>query len=404
MSQSALAAPKKDLTLADLFLVFRRRRKAAMAASGACLLLGIAMCVATTRKYTASGLLEIEKSNADMLGPQSMMAAGGDGPGDALNANLDLQTESEILQSDTLALSVVKVLHLEKTKDFQSNWSPLGWAAGLITPSGQADPRGASLDDSPTERAHLLKTFAWNLKVKPVAGTRLIKISYTHSDPKIAAAAVNALMKALKDYGFETRYSATSESSEWLSGQLAELKKQAQDLQAKVVGLRKYSGVYSLGTDSQGRDQVYSETLDRLQQATTALTDSTSNRIMKGAVYQTVKDGDPELISGLAGVEPDGIVAVGAKLLHAVADAARATGHSPSPTRAGQLKVRFRLPSPRGRAVQPAKRRQTDIRRSAPHRPAVGQRPPRGRDRRAKVAGGLSRTQGGSGKAQRQKP
>jgi len=42
-------------------------------------------------------------------------------------------------------------------------------------------------------------------------------------------------------------------------------------------------------------------TLDRLQQATTALTTATSNRIMKEALYQTVKRGDPELISGLAG-------------------------------------------------------------------------------------------------------
>jgi len=121
-------------------------------------------------------------------------------------------------------------------------------------------------------------------------------------DRSVAPAVVNELVRALQDYGFQTRYVATSESSKWLNGQLADLKKEAEHLQAKVVSLQKDSGVYSLGSrDLQGREEVYSATLDRLQQATTALTAATSNRIMKGAVYQTARNGDPELISGLAG-------------------------------------------------------------------------------------------------------
>lgn len=236
-----------------------------------------------------------------MLGLENIMAGASDGPADALNANLDLQTQSEILESDALALAVIKELHLDKTKDFQPFWNPFSWLLNLISPSGPADAPGASLEDSPVRRTSVLKTFAWNLKIKPVAGTRLIDIRFKHSDPKIAAATVNALMAALKNYGFETRYTATSESSDWLGGQLSDLKTQSENLQAKVVGLRKDSGIYSLGTDSQGHDQVYSETLDRLQQVTTALSGATSNRIMKGAVYQAVKGGDPELISQLAG-------------------------------------------------------------------------------------------------------
>jgi len=110
---------------------------------------------------------------------------------------------------------------------------------------------------------------AAHLKVEPVPGPRPIEIRYFHSDRKVAPAVVNELVRALKDYGFQTRYAATNESSEWLNTQLSDLKKQTQDLQAKVLELRelqKDSGVYSLGVDSQGRDQVYSATLDRLQQ------------------------------------------------------------------------------------------------------------------------------------------
>ncbi len=88
----------------------------------------------------------------------------------------------------------------------------------------------------------------------------------------------------------------------WLGNQLADLRKQSDDLQAKVVDLQRDSGVFSFGqTDTQGHEQVFTPALDRLQQATAQLEQAQSARIMKGALYQVVKDGDPELISGLAG-------------------------------------------------------------------------------------------------------
>jgi succinoglycan biosynthesis transport protein ExoP len=292
---------RNELTIAGLLMLLRRRRRIVALTCATCLLLGICACLFSTRRYEARGVLEVQKSSADMLGLASMMAAPSDGAGDALNANLDLQTEAEILKSDALALKVIRDLSLDKTRDFQPHWSPVGWVLGLISPSGPQDEATARFEDAPQRRTQLLKVFRKHLTIKPLPGTRLIEVHYLDSDPKVAGAVVNELVRALMDYGFQTRYTATNQSSEWLSGQMAELKKDAQELQAKVVSLQKYSGVYSLGTDSQGHDQVYSETLDRLQQATTALTTATSNRIMKEALYQTVKRGDPELISGLAG-------------------------------------------------------------------------------------------------------
>jgi succinoglycan biosynthesis transport protein ExoP len=290
-----------ELTIADLLLLLRRRRKQIAIITASCFVLGVLVCVLMTPKYEGKAVVEIQKTSADMLGLQSMMAGNADGPGDALNANLDLQTEAEILKSDELALKVIEDLHLDKTRDFQPKWSPIGWIMRLVRSTSPPDAVGATLENSPKRRNLALKVFAAHLKVEPRSGTRLIEIRYYHSDRTVAPAVANDLVRALKDYGFQTRHAATSESSEWLNVQLADLKKQTQDLQAKVVNLQKDTGVYSLGTDSQGRDQVYSSTLDRLQQATTVLTAATSNRIMKGAVYQTAKNADPELISSLAG-------------------------------------------------------------------------------------------------------
>ena len=137
-------APRRnELTIADLFLILRRRRKQIAITTLTCFLLGVLVCILMTPRFEGRGVLEIQKTSADMLGLQSMMAGASDGPGDALNANLDLQTEAEILKSDELALKVIEDLHLDKTRDFQPKWSPLGWFIGLFATSGPPDVAGA---------------------------------------------------------------------------------------------------------------------------------------------------------------------------------------------------------------------------------------------------------------------
>jgi len=130
----------------------------------------------------------------------------------------------------------------------------LGWLLDLFSPTGVPEKPGLRLDDTPERRRVALKIFSKSLTVKPVAGTRLIEIDYLNPDPKLAAAVVNELTQGLVDYTFQTRYNATNQASTWLTGQLSELRKQSEGLQAMVVDLERQSSVYSLGTvDVQGR-------------------------------------------------------------------------------------------------------------------------------------------------------
>lgn len=296
--------PSSDLTIGAILAIFRQRRRIIVTTTVALFLLAALYCVTATPHYKSTAVIEVQRSSDDLLGLESLMASQPSEMGDALNASLDLQTEVEILQSDTLALKVINDLNLEKTRDFKPHWNPIGALLGIFSSKGVADPSSASLEDSPNRRSSVTKIFSSHLKVKTISGTRLIELDYTDSDPRIAAAVVNDLIHALMDYGFTTRNSATNQTSEWLGGQMSDLKRQAHDLQARVVALQRYAGVYSLGEDSQGREQLYSSTLDQLQQATNALTAATSNRIMKGALYETIRHGDPDMISGLTGAGP----------------------------------------------------------------------------------------------------
>jgi succinoglycan biosynthesis transport protein ExoP len=306
MSLNREVSTLQELTISGLLVVLKRRRLFITLSTLLCVSIAVLLCIFMTRKYKATGEIQVAKQSSDELG-LDRMKGDGDGVSDAVEDNIALQTQANILQSDTLALKVIQNLGLESTWDFQPRFNLVSSVLGLVSPRGLQDPPQASLEDSPARRLRVLKVFEGHLNVKPVAGTQLIVISYISSSPQISAAVVNQLMKSLVDYTFQTRYNATNEASHWLAGQMDDLRKEAEDLQAKVVQLQREAGVYSLGTaDATGKEVAYSATLDRLQQSTVALTQATSDRILKGGIYEMVRSGDPEMISGLAGTSLSG--------------------------------------------------------------------------------------------------
>jgi capsular exopolysaccharide synthesis family protein len=292
---------EKELTIGELWNVVLRRKMIVIGAlvffvGGATI-----FCAISTRLYKATGEVQVQKEDADALGWENMSAPA-EAESDALDANLTLETQAKVLESDSLALQVIKELNLEQNADFRPTFNPIESAVNLLSPSGLPDPKDVPLESAPGRRTRALKIFERRLKVEPVSGTRLIEVSYLNSDPKVAADVVNHLVHDLIEFNFQTRHNATHEAAGWLGNQLFDLRKQSEDLQAKVVGLQHDSGVFTLGqTDTQGREEVYAPVLDRLQQATSQLAQAESARIMKGALYQVVKDGDPELISNLSG-------------------------------------------------------------------------------------------------------
>jgi len=243
---AAVSVSPDALTLLDLWKVVRRRRWVIFTITLLLIGAAIATSVFSTRRYQATGEIQVQKDSSDALGLDEMMGSAA-GASDALDANITLQTQAKILESQTLGLGVVDQLHMTDTADFQSHFNPLGWVLGLLSPKGVPDPHFASLEASPKKRDHAFSVFKDNTKIAPVAGTRLIEVSYTSSDPKLASAAVNSLIQGLIDYNFQTRYTATSQASEWLGKQLSDLRGDSEQLQRRVADLQRDSGVFTFG-------------------------------------------------------------------------------------------------------------------------------------------------------------
>jgi polysaccharide biosynthesis transport protein len=262
------------------------------------------MCIFATRRYTAASVIELQKVSAGSPSLDGLVGNDAAAAGDAMALNVDLQTQANILQSDLLALRVIKELNLEQNPDFKPHFSPVGWLLGLFTAHGPTDSANGSLENSPSRRRRALLVFHKNLTVTVNAGTRLTEIDYTNRDPQVAADVVNRLVQELVNYNYESRLAGNSQISRGLEDQLAELRTRSEELQSKVVGLKQHSGIF--GVDSGSADtsaKQSSPVLQNLDKSTAQLSQATMNRVLKQAVYDVVRSGDPEAISQLSGTQ-----------------------------------------------------------------------------------------------------
>jgi capsular exopolysaccharide synthesis family protein len=286
------------LTVKDMVNFFHRRKSILFISMGVLFTATLLWCIFGTKLYKAQGVIQIQKQDSDGFGLEGTLPGAVDADSDALDYNVTLETQARILQSDTLALEVVKELNLENTADFSGDktftlphwmkpWAPVPEGAGL------------ALEDAPIRRHAVLIQFNDRLKVESVSGTRLINISYSNPDPKLAAEVVNCLIRDFQDYTIQTRYTVTQQASAWLSGQINDLKSQTEELQSKAIKLQRETGLF-------GDNQDHNIILSKLEALNEGLVAAEGNRILKDAILHAVQTGDPEMVSNLAGNAPIG--------------------------------------------------------------------------------------------------
>ncbi len=308
----ALPAPiqaEAEWTIGSLMTVLRRRRLLLRPVM-LMLLLAACYCTLATRRYKATGDIQIQKEASGEFGLESGVMGRDDNSvsTDSLDYNITLQTAANILQSNALALIVIRDLKLEDTHDYfpqHAGTSPADWFSGAVSRlcfwRKPLEPLSIPLNQAPNRRYKALKIFAGHLKVEPVLGTRLINVSYSDPDPARSAAVVNRLIAELGDFTFQQRFTSTLQGSSWLTGQLADLKRQMQDLQAKAIALQRDTGMF-------GNDSSRNTVLARLDSLNQTLAQAESNRILKEAIDRVAANGDPELISSLGGNSSVGAV------------------------------------------------------------------------------------------------
>ena len=65
--------------------------------------------------------------------------------------------------------------------------------------------------------------------MQTIARTQAVEITFRNADPALAREIVNHLVTAYTQRTFMTRYNDTMKASDWLSGQLAQLKSEVRN-------------------------------------------------------------------------------------------------------------------------------------------------------------------------------
>jgi len=265
--------PSQESTLREYMRVLIKRKWMVIS-----VIVGIFMAVAIaslrqTPIYVAVGRIAINKADSNLITFKDS------GPVVDYYDQSDLDTEVRILQSDLMALQVIRQLNLDKRPEF----------------GGRADQKQANLVADPLQTdsnrtSGLLGAFRGNLRVTLIPNTRIIEIHYNSTDPQLAASVVNTLAATYVEQNFKTKFESTMQASDWLSKQLVDLQMKVETSQEKLVRYQKEHEI--LGTDE--KTNIITEKLDELNREMTA---AESDRMQKEAVYRQTQSSDPEVVA-----------------------------------------------------------------------------------------------------------
>jgi len=182
------------------------------------------------------------------------------------------QTQYKLLQSRSLADRTIEKLKLWEKEDFTSKRQ--------VTPEELKNQ---------VFRRKMVDRFLDRLEIKPVRMTRLVEVAFKAHDPKLASDCVNGLFDSFVDMNIENKSEATEQATEFLTQQIADLKK---EISQKEQELQNYGQEKNIIILSDKETTI----LDKLSELNKALTEAQIDRVRKEAYYTEIKNASPDYI------------------------------------------------------------------------------------------------------------
>jgi polysaccharide biosynthesis transport protein len=263
--------------------ILLRRRVCLYIAVPACLVFAVLASFLMPAKYVATSKLQLVTNQTGQLSVGETASANAE----VFDSFATLQTDVTLIQSDTLALQVIKELKLADRKEFA--YKPQLQSAEIRR------QMALPIDQAPLKRAAILAKFQSGLRVDILPGSRLIAVSYASPNPELAAIIVNRLVSDFVDYDSQVRYNTTIKATSFLRRQLLELKSEVEESQQRAVDLQKASGIFGTGQSH----SLVDSGLEELNQEVLA---AEANRVTKQTIYNMARNGNPEAVADLVGM------------------------------------------------------------------------------------------------------
>jgi capsular exopolysaccharide synthesis family protein len=156
-------------------------------------------------------------------------------------------TQMEILKSHSIAREVIDRVGL-----YQTDLTPetKSWTSSLkeqfaflpTTKEVELTEEKKALYESQRQ----IELFLLNLKVKPVGWTELVDVSFTHSDPSIAAEVANAVSDVYIESQMASKLGMNEKANEWLNVRLDELRIRLDEAQTQLQAYREKENIVDI--------------------------------------------------------------------------------------------------------------------------------------------------------------
>jgi len=254
----------------------------------------------TKSTYQASTTIEIGRDNRTLLRTGEGFVQSDDGE-DNFYVQTAMKTRIRQLQSRPLLEDVVVNLKLDQNPRFMDVVSRKSILESIKTIAGrfssqekwtpppvQETPASASSVERTREQSAYLAPYVdvlmSNLSAEPLPDTRMLVVSFTHTDPKMAADVVDNIAQVFMKRSFETKTEKYSNTSEWLDRSTRELQAKVQQAEKDLADYSSSHNIYS----SDGKENLAIEKLTKLHSEVTRIQ---NERLLKQSLYEEVKAG-----------------------------------------------------------------------------------------------------------------
>ncbi len=207
-----------------------------------------------------------------------------------------LDTQSEILRSDYLAIKVIRDLNLDHNTTFYSP-NLISRAISRV----KVVWTGSRKEASEEERIDgLVKTFRTGLSVNQVKNSRLVEVSFESRDARLSTLIVNDLVRLYLDDAHRSKYDSTLKAAESLAPELTDLKNSVDksnralsDFQTTHEGAELAGSLPQTGdstADSMGQAMSSNPVAVRVAQLNQQLTQSMGDRLQQESNVRQIEE------------------------------------------------------------------------------------------------------------------
>jgi uncharacterized protein involved in exopolysaccharide biosynthesis/Mrp family chromosome partitioning ATPase len=288
MSGVQSTASDVDVDLGRLFSSLARNWLRILTAALTVTALAFVLAWTATPHYNAETRILIETRESVFTRPQ--------GSGENERPILDeegVTSQVEVISSTDILKQVAKELDLASLPEFDPAAS-MSLVGRLMVIAGlKSDPA----EIPPEER--VLKAMREKLIVYRVENSRVIVIEFSSEDPKLAAAAPNAMADAYLAVSRDAKLQSNSAATDWLEPEIAGLSKRVKEAEARVAAFRSQSDLLVGQNNSVLATQQLSELSTELSRvrANRAAAEATAQAVRAALDSGGSLDAFPEVLS-----------------------------------------------------------------------------------------------------------